>query len=117
MSRRRFTLIELLASLVLAALLVGALMAIFSKTLSLRDGQAKQREERLLRQRCTAILRRDLGNLPLPGGLFVTPLSVTVEEVGESRRDTLDYVAAANPGGAAAATSASRGCRWTARRC
>lgn len=102
MRRTRFTLIELLASVVLAALLVGALMTVFAKTLSLRDSQARQREDRLLRQRCLDILRRDLGNLPLPGGLFVTPLSVTVKESGDGRQDILDYVTATNPGGAAA---------------
>ena len=99
MKHRPFTLIELMIGLIISGILLASLLGVFSQVISLRDKQETVREERLLKQRCLNTLQRDLANLAIPGGSFVTPFAVEIHDNGDTHLDILTYVTATNPQG------------------
>jgi type II secretion system protein J len=99
MKRHPFTLIELMIGLIISGILLAGLMGVFSQVTSLRDKQETLREQRLLKQHCLDTLQRDLANLAVPGGTFVTPFAVETHDAGDTHADILTYVTATNPQG------------------
>lgn len=88
-----FTLIEVLVAISVSAILMSGLIVMFGQILSYREDCATARTERLIQRKYTQIICRDLENLALPGGLFARPFTVSVDNDGDHRCDTLSYTA------------------------
>src|SRR5204863_5790840 len=69
-TRRAFTLLEVLIAVSAFALVLAAINAIFYGALRLRNKTAESIEEALPRQKTLAVMKRDLANLVAPGGML-----------------------------------------------
>lgn len=71
---RGFTLIELLTALAASAVLLVAVYGVFSRALRLRDDATARIREVRIEARATAILRNDLRNARVSGGMLAATL-------------------------------------------
>ena len=75
--RRAFTLLELLLTVLVFAIVLGAIHGVFFTALRLRDRTSDAIERSLPLQQTLAILKRDIGNLVPPGGKLSGQLQST----------------------------------------
>lgn len=75
MNRRAFTLIEMMMALAGAAVILTAIYGIYSRAVHLRDSAMARTREARLRSRAAAVLRNDLRNALVSGGLIATTLT------------------------------------------
>jgi prepilin-type N-terminal cleavage/methylation domain-containing protein len=72
--RRAFTLIELLLAVFMASILLAALYALFGRVVHLREQAAAHERDTRLRAHALAVLRNDLMNARVSGGLMAATL-------------------------------------------
>jgi type II secretion system protein J len=75
---RAFTLIEVLIAVAAFAIVLAAINSVFYSALRLRNKAALAVEEALPREHALAIIKRDLANLAVPGGILSGQLQTTV---------------------------------------
>jgi prepilin-type N-terminal cleavage/methylation domain-containing protein len=71
-SGRGFTLIEILLASAAAALILAAVYGVFTHAMHLRDSATQRIHDTRLRDRAAAIIRNDLRNALISGGLFAS---------------------------------------------
>ena len=74
-SHRGFTLLEILLASAAAALLLAAVYAVFTQAIHLRDRAAARVHDSRLRERAEKILRDDLNNALVSGGILAASLT------------------------------------------
>ena len=67
-----FTLIEILLASVVAAMILAALYGVFQRAVKMRDSATQRIRDSRLRSRAAAVIRNDLRNAYVSGGLFAS---------------------------------------------
>ncbi len=90
-----FTLIEVLIAVTIFAIVLAAINTVFYSALRLRNRSAASFDEALPVQQAVAIIKRDLANLVLPGGLLSGALQTTTLTNAVAGQASPDFYTAA----------------------
>ncbi len=90
---RAFTLIELLMALTASAIILAAIYGVFSRAIHLRDSATQRTRTARVRMHAASVLRNDLRNAIVSGGLLAATLKGTQESHGAGFPGYLKFTA------------------------
>jgi type II secretion system protein J len=89
-----FTLLEVLASVSMFAVIMAALLGAFHITMNMRENAYKRIEEGLPKHYVADIIKRDFASAAAPAGVLAGPFIGESEEVSSVRLDTVEFFSA-----------------------
>jgi len=91
-TQRGFTLIELLLASVVAAIILAAVYGIFQHAINMRDNDTQRIRDARLRIRATDVIRNDLRNAYISGGLFASIVEGDTTSTDGANSDVPGYL-------------------------